>query len=101
MSLEDVPENSLRWVTQLGSITQGFYQGVSFIRVKRNRSTLRSASSRCFASTILSDWPINSLLSVTVMNDQVCLIKGSDSDQEGDPNFDMYNTKELDLSGAL
>ena len=39
------------------------------------------------------------LLSVTVRYEHMYLIKGSDSDQEGDPNFNMYDTEELDLRG--
>ena len=38
------------------------------------------------------------LLSVTVRYEHVYLIDGSESDQEGDLNFYMYDAEELDLS---
>ena len=38
------------------------------------------------------------ILVITVRNDHVYLIKGTDSDEEGDHTFDMYDAEELDIS---
>ena len=34
-----------------------------------------------------------------VKYDDVYLIKGTDSDEEGNPNFNMYDAEEADLCG--
>ena len=75
-----------------------FLPGCKFCKGKVEQVNCKKHKLKVFCQYYPKPPAHKQLLSVTVRYKHVYLIEGSDSDQDGDVNFDMYDTEELDLS---